>query len=207
MESQTAAGKLARSLMEVFAGLPDPRSAHGRRYPLAAILALTVCGMLCGARSLYALAQWGRDEGKSLTRTLGFARPRTPCVATLHLLFRRLDRQAFEQALASWLQERGLPDSSAIAVDGKTLRGIHGEEVPGVHLLAAYVHQTGIVIDQQATKGKGQELEAVAALLERLPLEGRVVTGDAQFTHRELSDLVVVKGGTTSGRLRRTSAP
>jgi hypothetical protein len=121
-------------------------------------------------------------------------------VATLHLLFRRLDRHAFAQALASWLQERGVLDASAVAVDGKTLRGIHGEEVPGVHLIAAYVHQTGMVIDQQATKGKGQELEAVAALLERLPLGGRVVTGDAQFTQRELSDLVVVKGGTTSGR-------
>ncbi len=85
-------------------------------------------------------------------------------------------------------------------MDGKTLRGIHGEDVPGVHLRAAYVHQTGIVIDQQATKGKGQEREAVAALPERLPLEGRVATGDAQFTHRRLSGLVVVKGGTPLGR-------
>lgn len=26
-----------------------------------------------------------------------------------------------------------------LAVDGKTLRGIHGEQVPGVHLVAVYV--------------------------------------------------------------------
>ncbi len=53
----------ALSLMEVLAAFPDPRSAHGRRHPIGAVLALAVCAMLCGARSLYAISQWGRDQG------------------------------------------------------------------------------------------------------------------------------------------------
>ena len=36
----------------------------------------------------------------------------------------------------------------AVAVDGKTLRGIHGEQLPGVHLVAAYAHQIGTVVGQ-----------------------------------------------------------
>lgn len=203
--SSIAAGGEARSLMEVFASLPDPRSTHGRRHPMGAILALAVCGMLSGARSLYAIAQWGRDQGSPFTQALGFTRARTPCVSTLHLVFRRMDREAFERALGAWLQKCGLDTADAVAVDGKTLRGIHGEEIPGVHLVAAYAHRTGVVVGQRATKGKGHELEAASALLEQLPLQGLVVTGDAHFAQRNLSRQVVAKGGTSSGRSRTTN--
>ena len=56
MEEERGDGE-GRSLMEVFATVPDPRDAHGLRHPLGAILGLAVCAMLCGARSLYAISQ------------------------------------------------------------------------------------------------------------------------------------------------------
>ena len=46
------------TLRETLDLVPDFRSAA-----LGAILALATCAMLCGARSLYAIAQWGRDQG------------------------------------------------------------------------------------------------------------------------------------------------
>lgn len=195
---QTTTGDRGLSLMEALATVPDPRSRHGRRHPLPAILALAIGAMLCGARSLYAIAQWGRDQESPMAQALGFRRERTPCVSTLHEVFSRLDRERFEQVLGSWLQARGLVAGDGMAVDGKTLRGIHGEQFPGVHLVAAYAHQQGIVLGQQAAPGKGKELEALRELLERLPLQGRVMTGDAQFTQREVCQRVVRKGGTTS---------
>ena len=51
------------SLLEAMGRLPDPRSGHGRRHPLGAILGLAICAMLFGSRSLYAISQWGRDQG------------------------------------------------------------------------------------------------------------------------------------------------
>ena len=186
------------SLIEVLGRVPDPRSAHGRRHPLGAILGLAVCAMLCGARSLYAISQWGRDQGEEVSEALGFTRQRTPCVSTLHQVFSRLDREAFERELGRWLQERGLSEGEAVAIDGKALRGIHGDQLPGVHLVAAYAHQAGIVVGQQAVGEKKNELDAVAGLLGQLDLEGRVVTGDAQFTQREVCQRVVAQGGTTS---------
>lgn len=199
MSEPTAAGNEARSLMEALNTLPDPRSPHGRRHPLGAMLALAVCAMLSGARSLYGIAQWGREHGEPVAQALGFTRQRTPCVSTFHLVFRRLDHGAFERELSAWLRGRGLKATEAVAVDGKTLRGIHGEHVPGVHLVAAYAQQSGLVVGQQAAAGKGQELAAASALLERLPLRGRVVTGDALLAQRELSQTVVGKGGTILG--------
>ena len=113
------------SLLEVLGSLPDPRSAHGRRHPLGAILGLAVCAMLCGARSLYAISQWGRDQGLEVSQALGFTRERTPCVSALHQVFSRLDRDAFESALGQWLQQ-----GEALAIDGKRLRGITGNNCP-----------------------------------------------------------------------------
>lgn len=188
------------TLLEVMGRLPDPRSGHGRRHPLGAILGLAICAMLCGSRSLYAISQWGRDQGLEVSRALGFTRERTPCVSTLHQVFSRLDREAFEELLEQWLGARGLEAGEALAIDGKRLRGIHGEQLPGVHLVAAYAHQSGIVLGQQAVAHKKNELEAVYQLLARLDLKDRVVTGDAQFTQREVCQSIVAKGGTTSSQ-------
>lgn len=188
------------SILEVMGKMPDPRSGHGRRHPLGAILGLSICAMLCGARSLYAISQWGRDQGQEVSEALGFTRERTPCVSTLHQVFSRLDREAFEELLGRWLQDRGLEAGEALAIDGKRLRGIHGEKLPGVHLVAAYAHQSGIVVGQQAVAHKRNELEAMHRLLARLDLKDRVVTGDAQFTQRKVCRSIVAKGGTTSSR-------
>src|SRR5688500_7954318 len=112
---------LGRSLRAAFATVPDPRTPRGRRHPLPAILALSTAAMLAGARSLYAIAQWGRLQSPAVVQALGFTRPGTPCVATLHLLFRRLDAAAFEAALATWAQQP-CGTGAVIAVDGKALR-------------------------------------------------------------------------------------
>ena len=188
------------TLLEVMGRLPDPRSGHGRRHPLGAILGLAICAMLCGSRSLYAISQWGRDQGQEVSEALGFTRERTPCVSTLHQVFSRLDREAFEEVLERWLGERGLEAGEALAIDGKRLRGIHGEQLPGVHLVAAYAHQSGIVLGQQAVAHKKNELEAIYRLMTRLDLKDRVVTGDAQFTQRKVCQRIVAKGGTTSSQ-------
>ncbi len=86
-----------------------------------------VRAMLCGARSLYAISQWGRDQGREVSEAVGFTRERTPGVSTLHQVFIRLDRKAFELALGRWLQQQRLQEGEALAIDGKRLRGLHGE--------------------------------------------------------------------------------
>ena len=89
-----------------------------------------------------------------------------------------------------------------MTIDGKNLRAIHGERLPGVHLLAAYAHQSGIVVGQQAVGGKKNELDALPRLLDQLALRGRVVTGDAWFTQRKVCQRIVAQGGATSSPCR-----
>ena len=189
------------SLYEVFGQVPDPRSASGRRHPLPAILTLTAVAMLAGARSLYAVAQFGRDRGKELALALGFTRDTTPCCATLHYLLAALDRRAFERAIRGWARrqarERGW---ASVSLDGKTLRGTQGHELPGMHALAAYAHEAAVVLDQVPVDAKTNEHKAALRMLNLIPLDGKLVMGDAMFCQRDLSRKIRAKKGIGSGR-------
>ena len=75
----------------------------------------------------------------------------------MHLVLKRLDREAFEAALQAWAQEELGDRAQAVAIDGKNLRGIHGEELPGVHLVALCGQQLGLTLAQNGVGEKEAE--------------------------------------------------
>jgi hypothetical protein len=190
----------AVSLWEALGEVPDPRGFHGRRHPLPAILTLATVAILGGARSLYAIAQFGRDRGKSFAAALGFTRDVPPCCTTLHYLFTALDRKAFEKAIRRWTAGRAAAGWQSMSLDGKTLRGVQGHEVPGVHLLAAYAHEARTVLDQIPVDAKTNEHKTALELLDLIPLKDKLVMGDAAFCQRDVSRKIRKKGGIGSGR-------
>jgi len=183
------------SLWEAFGEVPDPRDASGRRYPLQAVLTLTSVAMLSGSRSLYAIAQFGRDYGPDFAKAMGFVKGITPCCTALHYLFIDLEPQAFERAIQKWLRTQHKGGWQAMAIDGKTLRGTQGDLLPGVHLLAAYAHEAGAVLGQLSVASKTNEHKAALRLLNLIPLKDTIITGDAMFCQRDLSAKVLGKGG------------
>ena len=180
--------------MQAFEPGPDSRSPLGRRHPLAAILSLAVCSMLGNCPSLYAIYQWGREHAESAP-LLGFKGTKTPATSTLHEVFQRLDREAFEAALREWAPGELDDRAEAVAIDGKSLRGIHGEELPGVHLVALYEQQLGLTLAQKGVGEQEAELSVAPELLGQVDLAGRGVTGDALYAQQNLSRQVVEQGG------------
>ncbi len=71
-----------------------------------------------------------------------------------------------------------------------------------MHLLAAYAHEARTAIGPMAVDAGTNEHNAALLLLGVLPLEGKVVVGDAMFCPRDLSRKVLEKRGITSGRSR-----
>lgn len=190
----------SRPLIDVLAEMPDFRHPRGKRHPLVAMLALACSAMLCGYRSYTAIAEWGRHYGEPLVRALGFTR-RPPCAATLHAVFRRVDREVLEAKLGVWaeglLMGRATPEGpeDAVAIDGKTLRGSQKQGAPGAHLLSAFAHRLGLTLAQQAVADKTNEIPVALELLRHVVLEGRVVTMDALLTQRQIAQQIVDAGG------------
>jgi hypothetical protein len=191
------------SLYNVCAQVPDHRHLRGRSYTLASLLTFVATAMLCGARSLYAIAQWGRDYNH-LVPSLGFTkrhphapqRYRTPCVSELHTVFAALDVAAFEAALTAWVRAAGFDDleEKVLHLDGKRLRGSQGHQLPGVHLVAVYSSTVQAVVAQLAVTDTNEHKTALA-LLRLVPLEGLILTGDAAFTQRDVCQALVDGGG------------
>lgn len=187
---------MPRSLAEHLAELPDPRDPRGRTYPLVGLLQLAVLGLLAGHTTLVAISHFGRTRGKTLAHALGFRNANMPCPNTFANLFRVLDADKLDAILGAWLAERGLPLDAPIAIDGKVLRGSRDGDVPGLHLIAAYVPQSATVIAQMPVGASTNEHKAGLRLLGLLPpLQGRVVTADAMFTHRDFAQKVLDSGG------------
>jgi predicted transposase YbfD/YdcC len=188
-------------LIEVFAEIPDFRRPRGKRHPLPAILSLACCAMLCGYRSYSAIAEWGRNYGSRIAQALGFTH-NTPCAATLHTVFRHVDRDALEAKLGTWAEgvvvsTPAAPSAgeAAVALDGKTLRGSSKQGAPGGHLLSALSHHLGLTLAQQAVDDKTNEITQVETVLRQLVLPGRVLTMDALLTQRHVAQTIVDAGG------------
>lgn len=184
------------SLMELLEGLHDPRRAQGKRHPLPALLGLAVVAMLAGMSSYEAIAQYGKERGWDFLQHLGFTTRWGLCKATYSRVFRRIDIADFETRVGLWIRGRiGPGDAPHIAIDGKTARGSRDGATPGVHLVSAYAPDVKAVLAQLRVDAKTNEHKAALELLGVLPLRGKVVTGDAMFTHRDVCSAVIEEGG------------
>ena len=186
----------APTLFDELATVPDPRSRHGQRHPLSAILGMVALAMLMGRTSLAGIARFGRQHGSALAAALGFTRDNTPSLSTLSRTLAALDAGALETVLARWIAARLDPaDAEHLSLDGKTLRGSRDGEVPGVHLVAAFAPHARAVLAQIRVDAKTNEHKAALELLGILPVAGKVVIGDAMFCQRDLAAKVVDSGG------------
>ncbi|AMV26072.1 Transposase DDE domain protein [Gemmata sp. SH-PL17] len=186
----------ACTLHEAFAALPEPRGTHGLIHPLPAVTGLVVLAMLMGRKSLQGIARFGRQHGAPLAHALGFRRGKTPAASTLSRTLRRFDAPQLEATISQWIRDRIAPRAfEQISIDGKTLRGSRDGDVPGQHLVAAYAPAVEAVLAQVRVGSKTNEHKAALGLLGILPLQGRVVVGDAMFCQRDVAEQVIDRGG------------
>lgn len=194
--SQSKADELLRILMS----LPDCRKRRGRRHDLTSILAISICAVLCGARSYVAIAEWAARCSQNLLKRLGCRRSplsglyTPPSEPTLRRVLQGINADEVDRALSGWLQRLEDGPGKAVAIDGKTLRGARRESGGQVHLLSAMLHGTGVTLGQCEVEEKSNEIPAVPQLLDQIDLGGVTVTADALHTQRDLADFLHNKG-------------
>ncbi|MGW3240459.1 ISAs1 family transposase [Streptomyces olivaceus] len=182
-------------LVQLLAGIPDPRRRRGVRHPVGALIAVAVCAMMAGARGFTAIGEWARDAGGAALERLGLERGKVD-ESTLRRLFACLDADRLDVVLGAWVLARTalIAGRRVIAVDGKTVRGAGGGSA-APHLVAALAHGSGAVLGQVAVSEESNEIPAARQLLQLLDLDGTVVTMDALHTQHDTADLVTGSGG------------
>ncbi len=183
------------TLWAALQGVEDHRTKKGRRFPLPAIIAISLCAMLSGANDLMAIFRFGRRLSPKALQALGVAKKRrkAPCHATYHYVFQSIAADDLAKALGSLVKvDRGL---GHVALDGKRLRGSQHETSPGVHMLHAFSTTLQASVGSLVVPPDSAEMIKVIELLKQLPLDGAVVTGDAAFTFRPIIEAIRERGG------------
>jgi predicted transposase YbfD/YdcC len=180
-----------------FEELEDPRIERTRKHSLVDIICLSICAVIAGAEGWEDIEEFGRQKETWLRRHLRLEHG-IPSHDTISRVFRALKPQAFETAFREWvgvLAERlGLRQ---IAVDGKTLRRSHDRHSlkSALHLVSAWSVENRLLLGQQAVDGKSNEITAIPELLQRLELQGAIVTIDAMGCQKEIAETIVAGGG------------
>ena len=181
------------SLYEYFARMEDKRKKRGIRYSLPTLLLLIVLAKLCGEDKPYGIADWVQSWKEMLITGLQLSYPHLPHHSTYGRILESHE-QEIDGAVSEFLGELpAVEQSQIVPLDGKTARGtITAEDRFGVHVLAAYLPEAGIVLKQlPVEKEKENEIVVAPQLLESLNLEEKVVVGDAMRTQRGLSSQIV----------------
>ena len=185
-------------LVEILAEVPDPRQARGKRYPLEAMLTLVCVGVMCGYKSIYAIAEWGANYGAEYLSELGFNEHGYPAQASWYRVLRQVDVNIMEEKLRHWAESLVVPDENGLlglSIDGKTLRISKKMGAVNSHLLSAVTHELGVVVGQWAVDDHTNEIGLMQPLLLELALEGRVITTDGLLTQKDIAETIVDKGG------------
>lgn len=183
------------TLWTALEGIEDRRTRKGRRYPLPAIIAITLCAMLSGANDLMAVFRWGRRLSPKALQALGIdeKRRKAPCHATFHYVFQSIDADDLTRALGSLVKVEG--GLGHVAIDGKRLRGSQHDTSPGIHMLQAFSTKLQAAVGSLVVPPDSGEVIEAIALIKSLPLEGAVVTGDAAFTFKPIVAAIRERGG------------
>lgn len=187
--------KMAGKLREKLEKISDKRKARGKRYKLASLLSIMVLGKMSGEDSIEGIAEWGRLRQAELSQALGIKGERLPHASTYRrVLGNKIEVSEVEAVVNGYLQELG-EMGTHLALDGKMMRGTQHTNEKEVYLLALYATKGKVVVAESEIGGKGHELTAAPALLQQVTLAHKVVSGDANFAQRNLSEQVVAAGG------------
>jgi len=196
-----------RLLLDHFGRVGDPREAAKVKYPLREVLFLVTCATIAGCDDYDEIAAWGALH-------LGFLRRHSeyyfgvPKEDWLRVVLNRIDPALFEACFFAWAEQAlraKLAEGTAlrsdapdlIALDGKTLRR-SGDSATGqkpLHLVSAWASTQRLVLAQEAVEAKENECAAILAILDRLTLDGALVTIDAIATNPAMAAAITARGG------------
>lgn len=176
------------AVWDVLSTITDARHRRGRRHELATVLVLAVGAVVAGARTLASIAGWAADLPVGARPRVGIGRA-CPSLSTIRRVLIMVDADVLDAVLHAWLNALTPPPPvpaafRAVAVDGKTCRGARRADGSRVHLFSAIEHGSGIPLGQVLAESKGFEIAAFTTVLDRIELNGVVVTADALHTQK-----------------------
>lgn len=188
---------MTSSIIEHFSPLKDPRIDRNKKHELIDIIVLSLCAVCSGSNGWEAIEEFGHEK-------LGWLRQYVPLKNgvpshdCINYVLARLSVEGFRECFLSWT--RSVMDKcpgEIIALDGKTARGSRDRKNDRnpLHMVSARACEQRLVLGQEATDDKSNEITALPKLLKLLEIKGCIVTIDAMGCQRAIAKQIIEQEG------------
>lgn len=184
-------------LLSHFKTLEDPRIDRTKRYPLIEIIFLIISATISGCEGWKSIRDFGSLKLEWLRQFLPYENG-IPVDDTIARVMRKLNTKQFANCFTRWIQAvTEATNRDVIAIDGKTLRRSFNTEdtKSAIHMVSAWSTANGVVLGQEKTAEKSNEITAIPELLNSLALKGCIVTIDAMGCQKNIAEQIVKQKG------------
>lgn len=183
-----------QALNDLFTSVSDPRQQSKVRHNLSEMLTVATLACLCGADNCCEIVEWGKDRLAWLKQYLilehGIASH-----DTYSQVLASIDTKQFAECFSQWTCHLlpALKAQGVVAIDGKTSRRTKSKHQSVLHLVSAFACEHHLILGQEAVADKSNEKTAIPELLERLALQGCIVTIDAMGADKKIAKRITDK--------------
>lgn len=177
---------------QIFADFPDHRVTGRCIYSISDLLTISLLTYLCGGEDYVDMSEFAHVRARDFN--LLTDNDTSPSPDT----FERLMSAVCPEELRRCLSEHGRSFLSSlgekqVAIDGKKLRGASPRTngTRGDYILSAYVTENHLLVGQESVTDKENEIPAIPRLLDRLDIEGAVVSIDAAGTQTAIAERIL----------------
>lgn len=183
-------------LINYISCIEDTRGGFNLKHKLIDIIVITILAIMNGVTTWDGIALFGRMREKWLREFLELPNG-IPSHDTFNRVFSLIDPQKLEDCLQKWVREVfQMSPKGVISIDGKSVKG---SASPGshkyVHMISAWSHEADLVLGQLKVDEKTNEIKAIPQLLDKLDIEGSIITIDAMGCQKDIVNKILEKKG------------
>ena len=180
-----------------FKDVPDPRSADNCTYTFSQLLTTMLMAVFSGADDIADIHEYSKQKLRLLQMVFG-EEFMPPSYDTFWWILSRMNSEAFSDAFFKWVKDEHIRTLSGkqINIDGKCLRGARNKKgCRNIHIVHAWIHESGMLIGQLKTDEKSNEITAIPALLKQFDLEDATISIDAAGCQKNIVKTIRNAGG------------
>ena len=165
------------------------------KHNLQEILFVAISSSICGITNWDEMELFGKEQISWFRKYYPYKHG-IPSHDTISRLFAKLSPKEFCTYFTEWVQTlRKTIDKEVIAIDGKAVKGSAqpSKGIKSLYFVSAYAAENELVLCQEITEEKSNEIVAVPKLLDMLDCKNTIITVDALNCQKLIAQKVIEK--------------
>ena len=180
-------------LLEWMECIEDKRQEKKVRHKLKDIIVIVLFATLANVDGWEEMEYWAKYHEKYLRKYIELKNG-IPSHDTIQRVFGMISPEILQKLYQKWQEllnrDEGEKLKKIVCIDGKTMRGNKRKDGRASHIVSAWCREDGFCLGQRAVEEKSNEITAIPELLDKIQINGQVVTIDAMGTQTAIAEKI-----------------